>query len=150
MSLPMTPNVTRQLPLTFPAHVPLRSPRSSWSSRPGKAMSRALAAAFRRPRIQPESLGMLGLYPSFVASGKEPFKSFVAEVLDRHSGNCNPYRYGLQSGQQRAGAVNRRAAVFERALRRAGRGSARIVDMAVTCQVSKTFPSPPSCVLVLP
>ncbi len=40
-----------QLPLTLTAHVPFLGPRSSWRSKPGKSMSWALVATFKRPRI---------------------------------------------------------------------------------------------------
>jgi len=50
--LPAQVNVTRQLPLTFTAHVPLREPRSSWRSKPGKLISRARVEAFKGPRMR--------------------------------------------------------------------------------------------------
>ena len=45
-----------------------------------------------------EPAGVLGLNSRVGSGGKEPFKSFVPEPLDRHAYKCNLYGYRLQSG----------------------------------------------------
>ncbi len=48
--------------------------------------------------IVPEAVRVLRLDSSLAAGGEEALKSLVPKALDRHTNQCNLYRYGLQSG----------------------------------------------------
>jgi len=66
-------------------------------SQPGQIHISGGRRRVQRAEDQSQSLLVFGLDPAFAPSGEELLESFVPKPLDRHSRECNLWRYGSQS-----------------------------------------------------